>query len=85
MTFLPCNLPSTDLHPEVVDQELFNEVAASHMSVPFILNDATTIFGGFFQCFPVGLMEKVPSDGNWRMIRNLSKQDSYANSLVRLR
>jgi len=64
-TFLPQNLSSADLHPELIDQELVNKVAAGHMSGPFTLAEATTIFWGFFCCLPVGLVEKVPGDGNW--------------------
>jgi len=33
--FLPMNLPSTNLHPEIINQELLTEVAASRMSSPF--------------------------------------------------
>jgi len=42
--------------------------------------DTTEIFGGFFHCSPVGLVEKVPGNGNWHMIRHLSKQDCDRNS-----
>src|SRR5882724_8342689 len=50
------------------------------MSGPFTVSEATEIFGGFFHCSPVGLVEKIPGDGNWRMIRHLSKQDNDGNS-----
>jgi len=50
------------------------------MSGPFTVSEATEIFGGFFHCSPVGLVEKIPGDGNWRMIRHLSKQDNDRNS-----
>ena len=50
------------------------------MSGPFMVAEATKIFGGFFRCSPVGLIEKVPRDGIWRMVRHLSKQDNDGNS-----
>jgi len=33
--FLPKNLPSTNIHPEIIDQKLLTEVAAGQMSGPF--------------------------------------------------
>jgi len=74
-TFLPPNLASALIHPEIIEQELLDEVSANRMSGPFSLNQASIIFGGPFRSSPVGLVEKVPGDGNWRMIRHLSKQD----------
>ena len=80
MSFLPSNLPSANIRPKIIDQELVVEVAARWMSGPFTVSEATEIFSGFFCCSPVGLVEKVPGDGNWCMIRHLSKQDSNRNS-----
>ena len=45
------------------------------MSGPYTINQAHTIFRGHFCTSPVGLVEKRPGDGVWRMIRHLSKQD----------
>ena len=64
-TFLPPTLPSANFHPTLIDQELVNEVAAGHMSGPFTLEDAHTIFGDHFHSSPVALVEKVPGDGKW--------------------
>ena len=50
------------------------------MSGPFSPDEAATIFGGFFRCSPISLVEKVPGDSNWRMIRHISKQDEDGNS-----
>ena len=80
-TFLPQNLSSANLHPSIINQELLDEVANSHMSCPFSSDEAAMIFGGFFRCSPIGLVEKVPGDSNWRMIRHLSKQDKDGNSI----
>jgi len=75
-TFLPNNLPSANIWPDIIDQELLDETASGRMSGPFTVEQATQIFGGFFRCAPVGLVEKTPGDGNWRMIHHLSKQDA---------
>ena len=45
------------------------------MSGPYTINQAHTIFRSHFCTSPVGLVEKHPRDGVWRMIRHLSKQD----------
>src|SRR5882672_4068969 len=74
--FLPNNLPSANIHPVLIHQELLSEVSASRMSGPFTISQASIIFGGPFCSSPVGLVEKVPGDGNWPMIRHLSKRDS---------
>jgi len=79
-TFLPHNLPSENICPDVIDQELVDEVMAGHMSGPFTLSQAMEIFGGFFHCSPVGLVENVAGDGNWQMIHHLSKQNKDGNS-----
>jgi len=50
------------------------------MSGPFMVSEALTIFGGPFRSSPVGLVEKVPCDGVWRMIRHLSKHDECGES-----
>ena len=79
-TFLPPNLTSVTLHTTIIDQELWSEVSAQCMSGPFSIEQATVIFCGPFQSSPVGLVEKVPGDGIWRMIRHLSKCDGDGQS-----
>ena len=74
-TFLPQNLPSAALYPHLINDELRTETHARRMSGPYTINQAHTIFRGHFRTSPVGLVEKHPGDGVWRMIRHLSKQD----------
>ena len=75
-TFILKNLGSADLHPEMIDKELLEETSAGRMSGLFTPDEARIIFDGHFCTSPVGLVEKVPGDGNWRMIHYLSKSDS---------
>ena len=74
-TFLLQNLPLAALYPHLIDNELQTETQAHRMSGPYTINQAHTIFCGHFHTSPVGLVEKHPRDGIWRMIRHLSKQD----------
>ena len=78
--FLPKNLPSANIHPMLIDQELQTEVSAGRMSGPFTIPQASIIFGGPFRSSPVGLVEKIPGDGTWHMIRHLSKCDDDGQS-----
>jgi len=78
--FLPHNLSSLNILPKIIEQELEVEVSAHHMSGPFTLEQASVFFGGPFCSSPVGLVEKVPGDSQWRMIRHLSKQDDEGHS-----
>ena len=71
--FLPPNLVSAHIHPEIIEQELLDEVATNRMSGPFTIEQASIIFGGPFRLSPVGLIKKIPGDGIWQMIRHLSK------------
>ena len=64
-TFIPKNLGSTDLHPEIIDNELLEETSAGQMLGPFTPDEAIIIFEGHFCTSPVGLVEKVLCDGNW--------------------
>jgi len=73
--FIPPNLASTNLHPEIINAEIVAECVAGHMSGPFSIKEATTIFSGFFRTSPVGLVEKVPGNGFWWKIRHLSECD----------
>jgi len=50
------------------------------MSGPFSIDEAHAIFGGHFHTSPLGLVEKVPSDGSWQMIQHLSKMDNMGFS-----
>ena len=47
---------------------------------PFTLEQASVIFDAPFHSLPLGLVEKVPGDGQWRIIRHLSKQDDEGQS-----
>ncbi len=74
-TFIPKNLASANLHPKIINNELLEETTSGHMSGPFTVDEAHLIFDGHFCTSPVGLVEKLPGDGNWQMIRHLSKVD----------
>ena len=50
------------------------------MSGPFTVDDAHWIFKGHFRTSPVGLVEKVAGDSNWRMICHLLKIDELGFS-----
>ena len=62
--FLPKNLPSADIHPKLIDQELLAEVSAGHMSDPFTVPQASIIFGSPSCSSPVGLVEKILAMGH---------------------
>ena len=47
-TFLPRNLPSAMLYPELIDKEILEETLAGQMSGPFMVADAHVIFDGHF-------------------------------------
>ena len=47
-TFLPPNLASANIHPEIIEQELLDKVAANCMSGPYTIKQASIIFGGPF-------------------------------------
>ena len=79
-TFLPQNLPSASLYPELIDEELSKELHTCQMSGPYSIKEVHIIFGGHFQTSPVGLVEKYLGDRNWRMICHLSKLDRYGCS-----
>src|SRR5882724_11913526 len=78
--FLPHNLSSAALYPDLIDKELETEVHTHCMSGPFTITKAISIFGSPFCSSPVGLVEKVTSNGIWRMIRHLSKHNSNGDS-----
>ena len=75
-TFIPDNLSSANVRPDIIRDELREETAAGRMSGPFSIEEAHIIFNGHFRTSPIGLVEKVPGDGKWRMIQHLSKTDS---------
>ena len=78
--FIPKNLPSATLLPEVISNEIAAELSAGHISGPFTLEEAHFIFDGHFRTSPLGLVKKVPGDGKWQMIRHLSKMDAEGDS-----
>ena len=69
------NLVSATLLPNIIEKELLSETDSGRMSGPFFVEEAHVIFNGHFWTSPMGLVEKVLGDGNWRMIRHLSKTD----------
>jgi len=79
-TFLLRNLSSANLYPEIIDRELAEETEARRMSGPYTVEEAHAIFNGHFRTSPVGLVEKHPGDGKWRMICHLSKSDLNRHS-----
>jgi len=79
-TFLPPNLSSANIHPNLIDLELASEVTTSRMSGPFSPVEATIIFGSFYHSSLVGLVKKVPSDNVWCMIWHLSKREEDGQS-----
>src|SRR5882724_2932408 len=66
--FLPHNLSSAALYPNLIDKELETEVGAHRMSGLFTITKAISIFGCPLSSSPVGLVENIPGDGIWRMI-----------------
>jgi len=66
--FLPPNLASENVLPELIDKELLAEVSAHCMSGPFTIEQASVICGGPILSSPVSLVKKTPGDGVWRMI-----------------
>ena len=60
-TFIPNNLPSTNIQPEYITNLITEEVAASCMDGPFTIEEAHYIYGGHFQTCPLGLVEKPGS------------------------
>ena len=62
--FLPQNLASAHVHPEIIEQELLDEVATNRMSGPFTITQASIIFGGPFRSSLVGLVEKYLEMGS---------------------
>ena len=79
-TFIPKNLPSATLLPEVISNKIAAELSASHISGPFTVEEAYFIFDGHFRTSPLGLIKKVPGDGKWQMIRHLLKTDTEGES-----
>jgi hypothetical protein len=73
-------MPSTDLNPSFIDNYLAGEVAAGRMSGPYTRDEAYAFFGGHFRTAPLGLVEKEPGVGKWRMIQNNSALDGSGGS-----
>ena len=64
-TFIPKNLASATLLPDIIENELLNKTSSGCMSGPFSVEEAHVIYNGHFHTSPVGLVKKVPGDGNW--------------------
>jgi hypothetical protein len=79
-TFIPPNMTTTDLNPSFIDNYLAGEVAAGRMSGPYSIEEAHAFFGGHFRTAPLGLVEKEPGLGKWRMIQNNSAVDAGGDS-----
>ncbi|TFY77144.1 hypothetical protein EWM64_g6870 [Hericium alpestre] len=79
-TFLPPNMPNALEHPSFIEDHIKEELDARRFSGPFSLTDAFLFFGGHFRTAPLGVVEKEPGSGKWRMIRNLSTTDAYGES-----
>ncbi|PPQ76790.1 hypothetical protein CVT26_001757 [Gymnopilus dilepis] len=79
-TFIPDNMPSAHLHPEIIEDFLLEERDAGRMSGPFSFKDASLIFRGPFRTAPLGLVEKEPGTAKFRMIRNFSARDQFHTS-----
>jgi len=45
-----------------------------------MVTQATCIFDGFFRSSPVGLVEKVPGEGMWRIFRHTFKNNDIGQS-----
>jgi hypothetical protein len=75
-SFIPPNMKSALQHPQIVDEHIAEEVQAGRMSGPLTLNETHIIFKGHFRTSPLGLTEKEPGNGKFRLIRNLSKRDA---------
>jgi len=78
--FLPPNLASANLHPKIIDLELLNNFSADQMSGPLSTAKASAIFNSFFAPHLLAFLKKIPGDGIWCMIRQLSKQDDDGQS-----
>nr|GAT50782.1 reverse transcriptase [Mycena chlorophos] len=79
-TFIPDNLKTTELNPSFIDDYISSEVRAGRMSGPYTREEAFALFGGHFRTSPLGLVEKEPGGGKWRMIQNHSAPDDNGAS-----
>ena len=66
-TFIPPNMTSANEHAEMVDQHFQDELNAGRMSGPYTVPEAMHLFHGHFRMAPIGLIEKPPGCGKWRM------------------
>ncbi|KAK7001234.1 hypothetical protein R3P38DRAFT_3284480 [Favolaschia claudopus] len=71
-TFIPPNMPSVELNPAFLDNYLTTEVSAGRMAGPLTVDEAHAFFGSHFRTAPLGLVEKEPGLGKWRMVQNHS-------------
>jgi hypothetical protein len=75
-TFVPPNMKLALQHPQFVNAHIPEEIEAGHMSGPFTLNKTHFIFKGHFHTTPMGVIEKEPRDGKFRLIRSWPKKDA---------
>ncbi|KAF8527253.1 hypothetical protein JB92DRAFT_2699094, partial [Gautieria morchelliformis] len=80
-TSIPPNMKSALDQPSIIDEHLQEEIEADCMSGPFTIDEAHTIFDGHFCTSPLGLIEKEPGSGKWRLICNTSCRDSHNISM----
>ena len=67
-TFMADKFSSTNIQPDIIQDELWEETAAGPMSSPFSIEEAHIIFYGHFRTSPIGLVKKIPGNGKWHMI-----------------
>ena len=75
------NLHSAELQPDLVTNYIAKEVFLGWMAGPFTLEETHLVFKGHFRTVPVGLVEKDPSKGTFRMIQHFSKEDTLGMSV----
>jgi hypothetical protein len=76
-TFIPPNMPSAFVDLPKIDMFIEEELNSSQMSGPVSFEEALEFFNGPFHTASIGLIEKPPDSGKWRMIRNFSATDEF--------
>ena len=79
-TFIPDNLASVKLMPQLIFDDIEVEIAMGRVSGLYTVVDTHIIFTGNFCTSPLGLIEKTPGSNKWQMIQHLSKQDIFSDS-----
>lgn len=70
-------MPSAFVDPPKIDMFIEEELNSGRMSGPLSFEEALEFFNGPFRTAPIGLIEKPPDSGKWRMIRNFSATDEF--------